>query len=297
MELSPLPYPLVSIITVNFNQANVTREFLASLKNITYPAYEVIVVDNGSADSSIADLQVEFPWIKLIFTHQNLGFAGGNNVAIRIARGNYILLINNDTEVTPGFLEPLVRTFQQNQDAGLVSPKILYFNREERIQYVGSVRSHPVLGRGKRIGYLEIDTGQYDEVRETDYGHGACLMASRTVIDSIGGLPEIYFLYYEEHDWTVQAKTAGFKVYFVGTSKIYHKESISVGNNSPLKTYYHSRNRILFMRRNAKGITFILALLFFLFLATPKKIGIYILKMDHQNLRAYMKGILWNIRN
>jgi GT2 family glycosyltransferase len=297
MEHNFPPSPLVSIITVNFNQTNVTREFLASLKNITYPAFEVLVVDNGSEDSSIADLQAEFPWIKLIFTHRNLGFAGGNNVAIRIAKGDYILLINNDTEVSPGFLEPLVRTFQQKPDAGLVSPKIIYFNREERIQYVGSIRSHPVLGRGKRIGYLETDTGQYDEVRETDYGHGACLMASRAVIDSIGGLPEVYFLYYEEHDWTVQAKAAGFKVYFVGTSKIYHKESISIGNNSPLKTYYHSRNRILFMRRNAKGASFILALLFFTFLATPKKIGAYILKMDYQNLRAYIKGIVWNLRN
>lgn len=297
MEHNFPPSPLVSIITVNFNQTNVTREFLASLKNITYPAFEVLVVDNGSEDSSIADLQAEFPWIKLIFTHRNLGFAGGNNVAIRIAKGDYILLINNDTEVSPGFLEPLVRTFQQKPDVGLVSPKIIYFNREERIQYVGSIRSHPVLGRGKRIGYLETDTGQYDEVRETDYGHGACLMASRAVIDSIGGLPEVYFLYYEEHDWTVQAKAAGFKVYFVGTSKIYHKESISIGNNSPLKTYYHSRNRILFMRRNAKGASFILALLFFTFLATPKKIGAYILKMDYQNLRAYIKGIVWNLRN
>lgn len=290
-------YPLVSIITVNFNQTNVTREFLASLESITYPAFEVIVVDNGSKDSSITDLQVEFPWIHLMFTHQNLGFAGGNNVAIRVAKGDYILLINNDTEVTPGFLEPLVRTFEQKPDAGLVSPKIIYFNRDERIQYVGSVRAHPVLGRGKRIGYLEIDKGQYDEVRETDYGHGACLMASRAVIDAIGGLPEIYFLYYEEHDWTVQAKTAGFKVYFVGTSKIYHKESVSVGNNSPLKTYYHSRNRILYMRRNAKGTSFVLALLFFIFLATPKKLGTYILKRDYQNLSAHVKGILWNIRN
>ena len=122
-------------------------------------------------------------------------------------------------------------------------------------------------------------------------------MASRTVIETIGGLPEIYFLYYEEHDWTVQAKNAGYKVYFVGTSKIYHKESISVGNKSPLKTYYHARNRILYLRRNSKGTSFILALLFFLFLATPKKLGGYILKRDYKNLNAHLKGLFWNIRN
>jgi len=297
MQRASLPRPLVSIITVNFNQTSVTREFLVSLKSITYPLFEVIVIDNGSNDRSIAELSREFPWINLIFTNKNLGFAGGNNVGIRIAKGEFILLINNDTEVTPRFLEPLVETLQQKPQAGLASPKIIYFNRDERIQYVGSIRANPVLGRGKRIGFLEVDQGQYDQIRETDYGHGACLMASKAVIATIGPLPEIYFLYYEEHDWTLKAKAAGYKVYFVGTSKIYHKESVSVGKNNPLKTYYHARNRILYTRRNSNGISFILTISFFLFITTPKKLLMYLLALDFRNIKAHVKGILWNIRN
>ncbi|MEI9917737.1 MAG: glycosyltransferase family 2 protein [Bacteroidota bacterium] len=286
------PKPLVSIVTVNFNQTAVTRDLLLSLKKISYTNIETIVIDNGSSDDSISSLAVEFPEIQLIKTHQNLGFAGGNNVGIKVAKGDYLLLLNNDVEVTPGFLEPLVETLENNPEAAVASPKIVYYGRDEMIQYAGSSKINTFTGRGRRIGYLETDKGQYDYIRPTELGHGACIMVSRKAISTVGLMPEDYFLYYEEHDWTETMKRHNFKVYYVGTSKIYHKESVSTGRNSPLKTYFLSRNRLLFARRNSSGIVLLISILYIVFIALPK--NIFQLRSDKANSRAYMRGVLWN---
>lgn len=288
-------FPLVTLVTVNFNQTAVTRELLLSLQQATYPAMEIIVVDNGSRDNSVETLASEFPYVKIIITKKNLGFAGGNNVGIKAGKGDYFLLINNDTEVVPGFLEPLVKTLQENPNAGFATPKIVFYDRDEQIQYAGSSRISSFTGRGIRIGYLEKDKGQYDRIYPTELGHGACLLFSRAVVDKIGLMPEEYFLYYEEHDFTEKAKKAGFKVFYVGTSKIYHKESISTGRNSPLKTYYLSRNRILFARRNSSGGRLVLVTIFFILVSIPKNILQYVFAGDMANLNAYVKGLIWNM--
>jgi GT2 family glycosyltransferase len=283
--------PLVSIVTVNYNQTLVTRDLLLSLRKVSYPNVEIIVIDNGSSDDSINSLRPEFPEIQLIRTNQNLGFAGGNNVGIRIAKGDYLLLLNNDVEVTPGFLEPLVETLQNEPNAAIASPKIVFYGRNEMIQYAGSSKINMFTGRGRRIGYLETDNGQYDYIHPTDLGHGACIMVSRKAIAAVGLMPEDYFLYYEEHDWTETMKRKGFRVYFVGTSKIYHKESVSTGRNSPLKTYFLSRNRLLFARRNSSGLVKMISIIYILLIALPK--NVFQLR-DKANMRAYLDGVLWN---
>jgi GT2 family glycosyltransferase len=290
-------YPLVSIVTINFNQTSVTRDLLLSLQNISYPSIEIIVVDNGSRDTSVQSLKQEFPEINLIVTGKNLGFAGGNNVGLKEAKGEYLLLINNDVEVTPGFLEPLVAIFQQEPNVGIASPRIVYFDRNELIQYAGAVSINPYTGRGKKLGYLETDTNQYNWVCETELGHGACLLTSRKVMEEVGLLPEVYFLYYEEHDWTEQVKRAGYRVYYVGTSKVYHKESISVGKNNPIKTYYLVRNRLLYLKRNTRGLTQLSSMLFFFGLAMPKDILKLLLRMDFPNLKSYIQGISWHLNH
>jgi GT2 family glycosyltransferase len=261
------------------------------LKKIDYPNIEIIVVDNGSSDDSISQLSSEFPEINLIKTHKNLGFAGGNNVGLRVATGDYYLLINNDVEVTTGFLQPLVDTMQNIPNAGVASPKIIYYDRDETIQYAGSSNINMFTGRGKRIGFLEKDHGQYDFVQPTKLGHGACLMVSKAAVKKVGLMPEDYFLYYEEHDWTEMIKRENFGVYFVGTSKIYHKESVSTGKNSPLKTYFLSRNRILFARRNSSGIVLVTAIVYMILISLPKNL---IQIRDKANIKAYVKGVLWN---
>lgn len=288
-------HPLVTIVTINYNQVDLTCQLLASLRNITYPALEVIVVDNHSQQDPRPRIAVEFPEAKLIVSDENLGFAGGNNLGIKASRGEYLLFLNNDTEVDPGFLEPLVDLFQSNPNAGAASSKILYYNSGQTIQYAGSTRIDPFTGRSKRIGYREKDQGQYERVMQTDLAHGAAMMVPRRVIEQVGMMPEFFFLYYEEVDWCESIKRAGYQIYVVPQSKVYHKESMSIGKGSTLKTYYMTRNRLLYMRRNTGGLRKLTWMLFFLFVSIPKNALTFALKRDMQHAKAFWQGLLWNI--
>lgn len=261
--------PKVSLITVNYNQAKVTAELLQSLRTCAYNNLEIFVVDNASAEDC-SWLKISFPEINLIKSARNLGFAGGNNLALKAATGDYLMLINNDTEVTPGFLEPILQTFQTRTQAGIVSPKLIFYHSQNLIQYAGIGEINPYTCRGKTRGYLQTDNGQFDEEKEVSLAHGACMVISRKLYNAIGGLYEDYFLFYEEFDYCEQAKKAGFAVYYTGFSKIYHKESTSVGKESPLKVYYMSRSRVIFILRNISGLAKFLALAFYFLFALPK---------------------------
>lgn len=287
-------YPLVTIVTINFNQVEVTCALLDSLRRVTYPALEVIVVDNHSLEDPTPVIGKKYPEVKLIVSRENLGFAGGNNLGIKASSGKYLLFLNNDTEVEPGFLAPLVQFFETNRDAGAASSKLVYYNSGGTIQYAGSTRINPFTGRNKRIGYMEKDLGQYS-TKETDLAHGAAMMVPRSVIDQVGMMPELYFLYYEEVDWCESIKRAGYKIYVVPESKVYHKESMSIGKGSVLKTYYMARNRLLFMRRNTSGFTKAAAILFFLFFSVPKNVLTFVARRDFQHAKAFLNGLAWNI--
>ena len=285
---------LVSIVTINYNQLGLTCELLDSLRRVTYPAVEVIVVDNNSREDPTSVITEKYPEVKLIVSKENLGFAGGNNLGIKASRGEYLLFLNNDTEVAPNFLEPLVQLFESNPQAGAASSKILYHNSGETIQYAGSSRIDPFTGRSKRIGYLEKDNGQYSSVTETDLAHGAAMMVPRRVIDTVGMMPEFFFLYYEEVDWCESIKRSGYKIFVVPASKVYHKESMSIGKGSTLKTYYMTRNRLLYMRRNTAGVKKVTWILFFLFFSLPKNALMFTLKRDMEHAKAFWKGLVWN---
>lgn len=287
--------PLVSIITVNYNQLAYTCALLDSLRELHYTAVEVIVVDNGSRENPEAVIRQQYPEVKLIVSPENLGFAGGNNLGIREAKGKYLFLVNNDTELPPDTLDPLVSFFERTPDAGVVSPKILYHNSGETIQYVGCSRINPYTGRNHREGFKETDRGQYDTTRQTDLAHGAAMMIPRQVIDKVGLMPELFFLYYEELDWCETIKNAGYNIYVVPAARIYHKESMSVGKNSTLKTYYMTRNRLLFMRRHTRGLSKISWVLFFICFSIPKNILQYAVRREVEHLKAFWRGFVWNI--
>lgn len=288
--------PLVSIISVNYNQAQVTCALLASLQHITYPNVEVIVIDNASPSEDPTCIIEQFPQINLIRSPQNLGFAGGNNLGIVAAKGKYVLFLNNDTEVEPNFLEPLVELFETNPKAGIASPKIIYYNTDNIIQYAGCQGINPWTGRGHTIGTNEKDLGQHNTSFATELAHGAAMMLPLDVIRKVGLMPELYFLYYEEHDWCHMVKRAGYECHYVGKTTVYHKESISVGKASALKTHYMYRNRLLFMRRNLSGWQFWSGLLFFLFIAVPKHAALFTLKAQRDHLTALWRGLRWHLQ-
>lgn len=289
--------PLVSIITVNYNQTKVTLEFLESIQKISYSNYEVIVVDNASPTDSPDEILIMYPWVHLIKLNKNLGFAGGNNVGVRAAKGEYFLFLNNDTEVDPDFIQPMLELFFEDETIGMISPKIRFYHTPDTIQYAGYTPMNALTLRQNLIGYRQVDTGQFDVPESTYAIHGAAMMVPLKVVKQVGLMAEIFFLYYEEHDWCAQVKKAGYQVYYQPKSLVFHKESISTGKESPLKTYYIARNRVLYARRNSVWFVFLLNFLYLSIVTIPKATIQYIIQRKFNLLRAFYRAMFWNITN
>ncbi len=288
-------FPLVSAITLNWNNTEITCDFLRSIRELnTYPNLEVIVVDNGSKIDPAPALTEAYPSVKLIRNKTNLGFAAGNNVGLLQAEGDYFFIVNNDTEVTPGLIEGLVDIFNRHPDAGLVSPKFHYYFEKGTIEYAGYETVSNFTGRNGMVGCKEKDEGQYNEIKITHYAHGGGMMISRDVLEKVGLMPEDFFLYYEELDWGEQVKRHGYQIYYQPKSLIYHKESMTNGKDSPLKTYYLTRNRILFMRRNKPLRNYMLFLAYFSLFTIPKNTFSFLYKGKKEHLRLFWRGILWH---
>ncbi len=287
--------PLVSIITVNYNTAAVTLQLLQSLQNITYPNVEVIVVDNASSQDA-SSIKQQFPDVVFIQNKNNEGFAGGNNRGIERAKGDIIFLLNNDTEVEASFIEPVVKLFSDDSLIGIVSSKLIYYHSDKTIQYAGGTAINPFTARGKFIGNGELDNGQYNEASQTHLAHGAAMAIHRKVFDKIGLLPEMYFLYYEELDFSEHAQRAGFTIWYQPQSVVLHKESMSVGKSSSLKVYYQNRNRLLFIRRNIFGIKGFISRLFFITVSAPAGIIKYSCQGKWSFAGKIWQGLLWNLK-
>jgi GT2 family glycosyltransferase len=292
---NPKKYPLVSIISVNYNTDKETIELLQSLQRITYPNVEIIIIDNASATNAHYITQ-QFPYIIFIQNIINEGFAGGNNRGIEKANGEIILLLNNDTEVEPSFLEPIVELFNTDHKIGIVSPKIRYYHHQDIIQYAGGTALDPFTARGRFIGTGEKDIAQYDIPIQTHLAHGAAMAVHKKVFDQIGPLPEMYFLYYEELDFSEHAQREGFTIWYQPKSLVLHKESKSVGKKSPIKVYYQNRNRLLFIRRNTFGTKKWIGSLFFILISAPLSLVKYMLKGQWSFAGQIWKGLIWNFQ-
>jgi GT2 family glycosyltransferase len=288
--------PLVSIITLNYNQAPVTQAFLESAKNLQYDNFEILVCDMASSLNPETILNPsDYPHTRLCRSRENLGFAGGNNWGMRQAKGEYFFIVNNDTELTPGILQHLLSPFYQNPAIGVVCPKIKYFPDRNIIQYAGFKKMNPFTGRTSTIGDGETDLGQYDIPSATYGAHGCAMMVKKEIIKKTGMFPEKFFLYYEEWDWSARIQKAGYLIWYQPEATIYHKESTTVGKENPLKAYYHTRNRILYMRRNSDPIHLFLFTLFFCFFTLPKSIFIYLKNRQLTQLHWFMKGVGYNL--
>ena len=220
--------PLVSIVTVNYRQAEITCDLLRSIKKLSYPNLETIVVDNGMVEDNTHRFGKCLPGVKVLNSTKNLGFAGGNNLGISEAKGAFLFFINNDTIVANGLIENLLKCLDR-PGVGVASPKIKYFDQPEIIQYAGFTQVHPLTGRNRAIGQGEIDRGQHDTPREVAYAHGAAMMLKREVIENVGMMPEEFFLYYEELDWCEQIRRAGYSIWYEPAANILHRESVSTG--------------------------------------------------------------------
>lgn len=285
--------PLVSIIVVNYNTSNEVLDLLASLGHCTYSNYEVLVVDNASPKDDLSPVLTAYPFVQLINSTKNLGFAGANNLGMDHAQGDYYLFLNPDTCVTPSFLEPMLEAFVQNPSIGLVSPKIKYYDQPHLIQYAGTSTMSKWTMRSHSFSKNKEDNSANSISQLTGYGHGAAMMVPKSVVEKVGKMNETYFLYYEELDWCERIRQQGYQIYYVASSIVYHKESISIEKESPLKIFYLSRNRILFARLHYKLGALTLYFLYHIFVVIPK----HILKYINQPalLKAYLKGVFWHL--
>ncbi len=275
-------YPKVSIITVNYKQPAVTCELLDSIAGLSYPNLETIVVDNCQAYDDSCLYKCHLPTVKVINVKENSGFAGGNNIGIRASSGEYVLLLNNDTEIENGVIESLIAVLKDDQ-IGAVSPVLKYHSNKE-VQFAGFTEVNSLTGRNKLIKKSESF-----ELKVTPYFHGAAVMIPKRVVDHCGYMPEEYFLYYEELDWSRIIKSCGYELKVLTSVSVLHKESVSTGKNSPLKVYYQNRNRIHFMRK-AKKSTWLVFLLFFVFISTPKNVILHLIKRETKHLKAFTKA-------
>lgn len=288
---------LISIITVNFNQHEATWALLNSIYSYySHANIEIILVDNGSDFDYKGYFEKDFPAIRYIRSPKNLGFAGGNNLGILASGGEYLFFVNNDTEFTPGLLETLTDTLDENPDIGILSPKINYYDDKKIIQYAGFTPMNYYTCRNECVGQFEVDNGQYDNlVQATGYIHGAAMMLRREALTKAGPMPENFFLYYEEMDWCERIRKAGFQIWVNTNAIIYHKESLSVGKNSALKEYFMNRNRILFIRRNAQLHQRLLFYIYFLVLVAPRNCIKYIIAGTPKFISTLFSAIVWNM--
>lgn len=285
--------PLISIITLNWNATDVTCRFLESTRQLEYKNYEILVCDmNSTVDPTDQINNQHFPRTTVHRSPKNLGFAGGNNWGIRQAKGDFIFIVNNDTEVTPDLLDRLLEPFYQDASIGVVCPKIRFYSNPGVIQYAGFKPMNILTGRTAAVGSLEEDKGQHDVSGYTAGAHGCAMMVKKEVIEKVGMFPESFFLYYEEWDWSYRIIKAGYKIFYQAKGLIFHKESMSVGKQNPLKVYYLTRNRILFMRRNTRLPQFLVFISFFTLFTVPKSVAGFLFKKQFVFLKSFFKGAL-----
>lgn len=296
---------ILSIITINYNGLKDTCELMDTLP-LDNTSIEVIVVDNASLQDEATIIEQRYPQVKVIRSHKNLGFAGGNNLGIEASCGKYLYFINNDTlfdcqEVLhkrtrnsmPSDLKALVDRLEYDPLIGIVCPKIRFSWEHRPIQYAGYTLLTRITLRNHAIGYNEADYGQYDTAHSTPYAHGAAMMVKREVIDKVGMMPTCFFLYYEELDWSMMIRRAGYTIWYDPASTIYHKESQTTGQASPLRTYYITRNRLLLVRRNSPLPWRYLSYLYLIFVASTKELLRFTMKRRFDLAKATLKG-LWH---
>jgi GT2 family glycosyltransferase len=224
--------PNVVIIVLTWNGRDLTLDCLRSLEAVTTPGVRVVVVDNASGDGTVAAIRERYgDRVDLVVNDSNLGYAGGNNAGIRQALdqgARFLLLLNNDTTVAPNFVDHLLAPLFETNDIGVTAPKIFFAKPPNRIWYAGG---EVALWKGtaRHIGIREVDHGQYDRARDIDYASGCCLLARREVFEKVGMLDEHYQAYFEDTDWCMRARRAGFRVRYVPTAQVWHRISASTG--------------------------------------------------------------------
>ncbi len=246
----------VSVIILNWNGTHLLRKYLPSVTEHTPKELaDVVVADNGSTDASLQVLSEQFPTVKVIPLDRNYGFAEGYNRAIRAVDTPYVLLLNDDVAVSPGWLEPLTEFMDTHPDCGACQPKLLSDRNRSQFEYAGAAGGYlDSLGypfcRGRIFATVEADSGQYDSVAEIHWATGACLLTRRDLYLRAGGLDAAFFAHMEEIDLCWRLRRMGCKLYCVPQSEVFHLGGASLAMGNPRKTKLNFRNSLLMLWKN-----------------------------------------------
>ncbi len=240
--------PLVSVVVVNHNRAELLGQCLRSLFKQTYDSFEILVVDNASSDHSrdlLASFQSER--FRLIALDENAGFSGGNNVAICEARGEFIALLNNDAVVTEGWIGHLVAVMQSSRRIGMCTSKTLFFQTDV-IDKAGHLMYPDGQNRGRGTG--EKDRGQYDKLEEALFADGCAALYRKSMLDELGGFDESFFAYGDDADLGIRGRLMGWKCVYVPEAVVHHHHSSTIGPYAPQKIFWVERNRFWLALKN-----------------------------------------------
>jgi GT2 family glycosyltransferase len=251
-------YPKVSIIIPHYNGIELISECLESLAQTDYPNLETIVVDNASQDKSVEFITEKFPSTNLIKSKTNHGFAGGCNLGVKSATGEYIVILNNDTIQEKDWLKPLIKLIESNINISSVQPKILNYYDKSKFDYAGGSGGYIdylvfPFARGRIFDTVESDTGQYNNATKIFWASGTAFITRKTIFDSVGGFDEDLFAHFEEIDYHWKCHLMGYNVWVEPKSVVYHKGGATLSDTSPFKTYLNHRNSLILLLTNYQG--------------------------------------------
>jgi hypothetical protein len=250
-----LKLPLVSVIVPHWRGQKILQRSLASLQGLSYQPVEILLIDNGCEDGSIAEARRNFSEVRVVSAGRNLGFAGACNLGLRIAKGKYALLFNDDAEATPDFLEPLVEMMESDPQIAACQPKIRSLQFPEKFDYAGAAGGClDVFGfpfcRGRIFMTLEADRGQYDTPGDIFWATGACCLLRMSALQGAGLLDEDFFAHMEEIDLNWRLHLAGYRIVAVPDSIVRHQAGSTLHPDTPFKIYLNHRNSLIMLMKN-----------------------------------------------
>ncbi len=247
--------PKVAVVILNWNGRFFLEKFLPSVYNSTYPNIDFIIGDNASTDDSIAFVEETYPSIRIIENSENLGFAGGYNKVLEQVDADYYILLNSDVEVTPNWIEPVIRYLEDNPDMAAAQPKIRAYHAKEDFEHAGAAGGYldkygyPFC-RGRLFHEIEPDKGQYDNNQEVFWATGAALFIKAEAWKAAEGFDADFFAHMEEIDLCWRLKRLGYRIGYVGQSTIFHVGGGTLNTSNPKKTYLNFRNNLVMLQKN-----------------------------------------------
>lgn len=298
-------YPLVFVLTLNWNGKQITIDCVESILKSYYPNFRVVVIDNGSTDGSVKILRDKFSHhLTVLDNDTNLGYARGFNIGLKYGfeknGADYCLIINNDIIIDPRAISELVKVAKTDENIGFVTGKVYYYDKPHILQTVGK-KEDPIIWNGEHIGNKEEDKGQYDEIRERYFADDVFTLVIKGLYQDTGGYNPIFFLQGEEYDWQARAKKLGYKIMYTPYAKLWHKDSWTIGKQSAKKAYYDARNPMLVILLH-KSSKFFKRYFWFHFRKGVFKSSLVSLKQKRPSVsfakwRGFFSGIGWGMKN